>query len=221
MSNSAWPHRWQPIRLPRPWDSPGKNTGVGCHFLLPCMKVKSEKWKWSRSVMSDSVRPHGLQPTGSSIPGILQATVLEWVPLPSPMTNLDRVLKSRDITLLSKGSSAQDFCFSCSHVWMWELDHKESWAPKNRCFQTVVLKKTFGSLLDCKEVKPVHPKGNQSWIFIGRTDDEAEAPVLWPPNRKNWLWKIPWCWERLKAGGEGGNRGWDGWMASPTQWTWI
>ena len=110
-----------------------------------------------------------------------------WSGVLSPMTNLDSVLKSRDITLLSKGSSGQDFCFSCSHVWVWELDHKESWAPKNRCFQTVVLKKTFGSPLDCKEIKPVNPKRNQSWIFIGRTDDEAEAPVLWPPNRKNWL----------------------------------
>ena len=81
--------------------------------------------------------------------------------------------------------------------------------------------------LDCKEIKPVHPKGNQSWIFIGRIDAGAEAPILWPPDWKEWLigvthhWKIPWCWERLKVGEEGDNRGWDGWMASPTQWTWV
>ena len=77
--------------------------------------------------------------------------------------------------------------FSSSHVWMWELDYKESWAPKNGCFSTVVLEKTLKSPLDCKEIQPVHPKGNQSWIFIGRTDAEAEAPILWPPDVKNWL----------------------------------
>ena len=70
---------------------------------------------------------------------------------------------------------------------MWELDHKESWAPKNRCFWTVVLEKTLESPLDCKEIQPVHPKGSQSWIFIGRTDAEAETPILWPPDMKNWL----------------------------------
>ena len=105
---------------------------------------------------------------------------------------------------------------------MWELDHKESWAPKNWCFWTVVSEKTLKSPLDCKEILPVHPKRNQSWIFIGRNDVEAETPILWPPDMKNWLHSLerPWCWERLKAGGEGDDRGWDGWMASPTQWTW-
>ena len=77
--------------------------------------------------------------------------------------------------------------FSSSHVQMWELDDKDAWALKNWCFWTVVLKTTLESPLDCKEIKPVHPKGNQSWIFIGRTDAEAEAPVLWPPDVKNWL----------------------------------
>ena len=76
-------------------------------------------------------------------------------------------------------------------------------------------------VLDCKEIQPVHPKGNQSWIFIGRTDAEAETPMLWPPDAKSWHLKRPWCWERLKAGGEGDDRGWDGWMASPTQWPWV
>ena len=105
---------------------------------------------------------------------------------------------------------------------MWQLDHKESWAQKNWCFWTVVLKKTLDSPLDCKEIQPVHPKGNQSWIFIGRTEAEAETPILWPPDAKNWLTgKRPWCWERLKVGGEGDDRGWDGWMASLTQWTWV
>ena len=87
----------------------------------------------------------------------------------------------------NKGPSNQSYGFSSSHVWMWELDHKESWALNNWCFWTVVLGKTLESPLDCKEIKPVHPKGNQSWIFIGRTDAEAEAPVLWPTDVKNWL----------------------------------
>ena len=88
----------------------------------------------------------------------------------------------------NKGPSSQGYGFSSSHVWMWELDYKESWGPKNWCFWTVVLEKTLGSPLDCKEIQPVHPKGNQSWI--GRTDVEAETPVLWPPEAKSWLiWK--------------------------------
>ena len=96
------------------------------------------------------------------------------------MTNLDSTLKSKDITL-------QGYAFSSSHVWMWELDYKESWVPKNWCFQIVMLEKTFVSPLDCKEIQPVHPKGDQSWVFIGRTDTEAETPIFWPPDVKNWL----------------------------------
>ena len=86
-----------------------------------------------------------------------------------------------------KGLSSQNYDFSSSHIWMWELDHKESWAPENWGFWTVVLEKTLESLLDCQEIQPVHPKGNQSWVFIGRTDAEPEAPILWPPNSKNWF----------------------------------
>ena len=101
----------------------------------------------------------------------------------------------------NKGSSSQCYGFSNSHVWMWELDHKESWTPKNWCFWTVVLEKTLESPLNCKEIQPVHPKGDQSWIFIGRTGAEAETPILWPPDAKNWLiGKDPdagkaWRWE--------------------------
>ena len=87
----------------------------------------------------------------------------------------------------NKGSSSQGYGFSSGHVWMWELDYKESWAPKNWWFWTVMLEKTLESPLDCKEIQPVHPKGDQSWIFIGRTDPEAETPILWPPDVKNWL----------------------------------
>ena len=103
------------------------------------------------------------------------------------MTNLDSVLKNRDITLPTKVHLVKAMVFSCGHVWMWELDSEESWAPKNWCFWTVVLDKTLESPLDCKEIQPLHPKGNQSWICIGRTDAEAETPILWPSHAKNWL----------------------------------
>ena len=92
----------------------------------------------------------------------------------------------------NKGPSSQGYGFPSSHVWMWELDYKESWVLKNWCFWTVVLEKTLASPSDCKEIQPVHPKGNQSWIFIGGTDAEAETPTFWPPHVKNWLiWKDP------------------------------
>ena len=94
------------------------------------------------------------------------------------MTSLDSIIKSRDITLPIKVHLSQSYGFSSSHMWKWELDYKESWAPKNWCFWTVVLEKTLESSLDSKEIQPVHPKGNQSWIFIGRTDAEAETPVF-------------------------------------------
>ena len=96
------------------------------------------------------------------------------------------IKKLRDY-FANKGSSSQGYSFSSSHVWMWQLDYKESWKPKNWCFWTVVLEKTLESPLYCKKIQPVHPKENQSWIFIGRTDAEAETPVLWPPHAKSWL----------------------------------
>ena len=118
----------------------------------------------------------------------------------------------------NKDPSSQSFGFSSSHVWMWELNDKESWVPKTWCFWTVVLEKTLESPLDSKEIQPVSPKGEQSWIFIGRIDAEAEASVFGHLMEKLTHWKRPWCWERLKAGGEGDVRGWGGWMASLTQW---
>ena len=87
----------------------------------------------------------------------------------------------------NKGPSSKSYGFSSSHVWMWELDYKESWAPKSWCFWSVVLEKTLESPLDCKEIKPVYPKGKQSQILIGRTDAETETPIFWPPDAKNWL----------------------------------
>ena len=121
----------------------------------------------------------------------------------------------------NKGPSSQGYGFSSSRVWMWELDYKESWMLKNWCFWTVVLEKTLESPLNSKEIQPVHPKGDKSWVFIGRTDVEAETPILWPPDWWADAFERPWYWERLRAGGEGDDKGWDGWMASPTKWIWF
>ena len=101
-------------------------------------------------------------------------------------------IKKQRHYLVNKGPSSQGYGFSRSHVWMWELDSKESWVQKNWCFWTLVLEKTLESPLDCKEIQPVHLKGNGSWVFIGRTDVETEAPILWPPDAKSWfIWKDP------------------------------
>ena len=102
-----------------------------------------------------------------------------------------------------KGLCSQSHGFSSSHVWLWEVDYKESWAPKNWCFWAVVLEKTLESPLDCKEIKPVHPKGNQPWIFIGRTDAEAETPILWPPD----VWRADSLEKTLMLGKNEGRRG--------------
>ena len=142
------------------------------------------------------------------------------------MTNLDNILKSKDITLPTKvHPSSQSYVYS-RHVCMWQLDHKESRVMKNWCFWTVVLEKTLESPLDCKEIKPINPKWNQSWIFIGMTDVEIETPIVWPPDVKNWLiGKDPdagkdWSQEALQER-DFLQRGWDGWMASLTQWAWV
>ena len=117
------------------------------------------------------------------------------------MTNIDSILKSRDITLPTKVQLVKAMFFSSSLVWMWELDHTENWALKNRCFQAVALEKTPEMPLDNKVIKLINPNGNQSWIFIGRTDAEAETPILWPPDEMNWLIRKDadpgkdWMWE--------------------------
>ena len=127
------------------------------------------------------------------------------------MTILDSILKTRHY-FANKGWPSQSYRFCNSHVWMWKLNYQESSVPKNWCFWTVVLeKKTLESPLDSTEIQPVHPTGDQSWIFIGRADAEAEIPILWPPDPKNWL-----RWEEKVT-----TRGWDSWMVSPTQWAWV
>ena len=133
------------------------------------------------------------------------------------LTNLDSILKSRDIALSTKFHLVKAVIFFSSQVWMWELDHKESWMLEYWCFWTVVLKTPES--LGLQEIQPVNPRVNRSWNFYGRTDTEAETPIVWPLDAKNW--RRPWCWEKLKAGGEGDNRELDGWMASLSQWTWA
>ena len=130
------------------------------------------------------------------------------------MTNLESILKSRDIT--NKSLSSQRYGFSSSHVWMWDLDYKESWALKNGYSWILVLEKTLESPLDFKEIQPVHPKGNQSWIFIGKTDAEAETPIIWPPDAKNQLiGKDPDVgkdWRQEKGTTENEMVGWHHWF---------
>ena len=146
--------------------------------------------------------PIDSSPPGSSIPGILQTRTLEWVAISFSKAWKWRVkVKTLShVPVLATpwtaayqappymGFSRQEYWSGVpfpSPVWTWELDYKESWAPKNWCFWAVMLEKTLESPLDCKEIQPVHTKGNQSWIYIGRTDAEAEAPILWPPDGKN------------------------------------
>ena len=134
------------------------------------------------------------------------------------MTNLDSILKSRDISFLTKICIVKALFFP---VVMYRC---ENWTIKKAERQRIYAFKLWcwRRLWDCKEIKPVNPKGNQTWIFIGRTDTEAEVAILLTTWCKVPIhWKSPWCWERLRAGGKGGNRGWDGWMASSTQWTWV
>ena len=120
----------------------------------------------------------------------------------------------------NKGLSSQSHGFSSSHVWMWELDYKESWALKNWCFWTEVLEKTLESPLDCKEIQLVHPKGDQSWVFIGGTDAEAEAPILWQPDAKSWLtWKDSDSGKDWRQEEKVMTKDEMVGMASPTQWT--
>ena len=132
-----------------------------------------------------------------------------------------QLIKKQRHCFANKVLSSYGYGFSSSHVWMWELNYKESWVLRNWCFWTVVLEKTLESPLDCKEIQPVHPKGDQSWIFIGRTDVVTETPILWPPDVKSWLiWKDPDAlkdrsWEEKEM------TGWDGWMTSLTQWAWV
>ena len=149
--------------------------------------------------------------------------------LEEKLWHLESILTSRDITLPTKVHTVKAMVFSVvtytCESWtlrfgcLSAIDMDQGWALKNWCFWTVMLEKTLESPLDSKGIKPVNPKGNQSWIFTGRTDAETEAPVLWSRDVKSRLIRKDWCWERLKPGGEEDDRWWDGWMTSLTQWT--
>jgi len=137
------------------------------------------------------------------------------------MTNLDSIFKKQRHYFANKGPSNQGYGFSSGHVWMWDLDCEEGWAPKNWCFWTVVLEKTLESPLDCKEIQPVRSEGDQHWDFFGRNAAEAETPVLCPLHAKSWLIGKDFDAGRDWGQEEKGMTEWDGWMASLTWWTWV
>ena len=150
---------WESLRLQEDPTSPFWRSVLGFLWKEWC-------WSWNSSTLATSCKE-----------------LTPWKVMIKPRQCIN---KQRHY-FANKSLSSQGYGFSNSHVWMWELDYKESWAQKNWCFWTVMLEKTLESPLDCKEIQPVHPKGNQSWIFIGRTDVEAETPILWPSDVKNWL----------------------------------
>ena len=169
MSDSLRPHGLQPTRLLCPWDFPGKNTGVGCNFLLQPFSSRKINRRKINEYAWHLHKIWGSKPL--------------WL-LDKETVNMSRINKTKEFRLgvvqwwhyiVEKSLYSQSYGFSNSHVWMWELDHKEGWGLKNWCFWTVVLEKTLESPLDCKEIKPINPKGNQPWIFIGGADAEAEA----------------------------------------------
>ena len=215
MSDSVWPHRRQPTRLPHPLDSPGKNTGVGCHFLLQGMQGKSES-EVAQSCPTGS-NPMDCSLPGSSVHGIFQARVPEWGAIAFSMTNLDSILKSRDITLPTK------ICIVKAVAFPVVTYGSESWTIKKAEHQKT-------DALHCGV-------GEKSWESLGLQGDQTSPSYrisLLNIHWKDWCWnsntlatwceelthlKRPWCWERLKAGGEGDDRGRDDWIASPTRWT--
>ena len=134
------------------------------------------------------------------------------------MTNLDSILKNRDITLPTKVRLVKAMVFPVVMYGCESWTIKKAECQRIDAFELWCWRKTLESPLDCKEIQPVNPKGSQSWMFIGSSDAEAETPILWPPDAHL---KRPWCWERLKAGGEENDRGWDGWISLPTRWTWV
>ena len=162
--------------------------------LLMKVKEESEKVGLKLNIQKTKIMASG-PITSWQIDGETVETVADFILGGSKITtDGDCSMKLKDAYSLeeklwhyfvNKGPSSQGYSFSSGHVWMWELDYKESWVPKNWCFWTVVLEKTLESPLDCKEIQPVHPKGDKSWVFIGRTDVEAETPILWPPDARS------------------------------------
>ena len=210
----------RPHELYSPWNSPGQNTGVGSRSLL---QEIFPIWRSNPGLLHCKRILHQLSHKGSP-------RILKWVAY--PFSSLPwKPIKKKRCYFANKGPYSQSYGFPNSHVCMWELDHKVSWVPKIDaselwCWRrllrvTWTAKRWNQSIL--KEIWNIQP-----WIFIGRTDAGAEALIVWPPDAKSQLnrkdptlWKRPWSWERLRARREGGNRGWDGWMASLTQQTLV
>ena len=218
-------------------DSPNKNTGVGCCALLQkIFQTQGSKPSLtspslacglftSSSTCKAQWRTHAQSKwkTSKAVPPDMWCYLPIWMASHSHKSSLHarQHIKKERHYFANKSPSSHSYNFPSSHVWMWKLDCKESWALKNWCFSTVGLEKTLESPLDCKEIQPVHTKGNQSWIFIGRTDAEAETPLLWPSDVKNWLLgKDPDTGKDWRQE-EKGTTEWDVWMASPTWWAWV
>ena len=202
-------------------------------YLGPSMHVILKAYKHIKRYQETRKKQEKRNSRACCFPSLVTLEIQSWPDLwfwHQVSIFLDNILKSRDITLPTKVHLVKAYGFSSSHVWMWELDCEESWVPKNWCLWTVVLEKTLESPLDCKEIQPVHPKGNQSWMFIGRMDSEAGTPVLWPPDAKSWLiWKDPdagkdWSWEE-KGTTEDEMIGWHHWptcvRVDSQSWWWT
>ena len=171
--------------------------------------------RWGNNVNSDRLYFLGFQITVDSD---CSHKIKDFAPWKKSYDKSRQHTKKQRHYFSDKGPYSQSYGFFSSPVQMWGLDHKEDWALKNWCFQTVVLEKTLESPLDCKEIKPVNPKGNQHWKDWCWSWSSNTLVTWWEQPTH---WKRPWCWERLKTEEKGGNRGWDGWMASQTQWTWV
>ena len=164
----------------------GESEKVGLNLNIQKTKIMVSgpitSW-WIDGETMETVRDFIFEGSNITAHGDCSHEIKRHLPLGrKAMTNLDSIIKSRDITSPAKVLLSQGYGFSSSHVWMWELDYKEGWAPKNWCFWTMMLEKTLESPLDCKGIQPVHSKGDQSWVFIGRIDAKAETPKLWPPH---------------------------------------
>ena len=208
MSDSLRPHELQHARPPCLSPTPGVHPN----------SCPSSQWchpDISSSVVPFSSCPQSLPASGSFPMSQLFACGGQSIGVSASASVLPtrQHIKKQRHYFANKGPCSQSYGFSSSHVWMWKLHHKKSWAPKNWWFWTMVLEKTLESPLDSKEIKLVNPKRNQSWIFIGRTD--AEVPILWPPDAK----EVPNAGKDSEQ--EADYRGWDCWMASLTQWTWV
>ena len=183
-----WRRKWQPTPVFLPGESHGRRSLVG-YTVHRVAKSRTSLVGYTvhRVAESDTTERLHFHFLSKSLQMVTAAMKLKDTPWKKSYDQPRQHVKKQSCYFTNKGLSSQSFGFSSSHVWIWELNCKESWVPKNWCFWTVVLEKTLESPLDCKEIQPVHPKGNQSWIFIGRTDVEAETPIIWPPDEKNRL----------------------------------